>query len=319
MESTPLPEPADGEVLLRTIYLSLDPYMRGRISSNVLYATPVQVGEVILGGTVSEVVTSHDSAFAPGDFVLGMGGWQAYATLSAGQLSKLDPAHAPISTSVGVLGVPGFTGYGGLVEIGDPQPGETVVVAAASGPVGTVVGQVAKARGTRVVGIAGGPAKVTYLEELGFDVALDHRSPTFAADLAAACPDGIDIYFENVGGHVWEAVMPLLNVFARIPVSGLVAHYNEDESPEGVDRMGQFMRTLQMKRWTIRGFIQTDFVATQWDNFQRDVASWIRNGEFAYREDIVDGLDAAPEAFIGLLKGKNFGKLLVQVSPDPTR
>lgn len=318
IEQTSIPQPGPGKVLVRTIYLSLDPYMRGRISSNELYETPVALGAPILGGTVGQVLESRSDRLAPGDLVLGMGGWQSHFVAEAGQLTVLDASRAPISTALGVLGVPGFTGFAGLREIGRPQPGETVVVAAASGAVGTVVGRAARAAGARVVGIAGGSEKVAYLSSFGFDVAIDHRSPTFAADLAAAVPDGIDVYFENVGGAVWEAVMPRLNPFARIPVSGLVAHYNEDASPGGTDRLGQFMRTLQMKRWSIRGFVQSDFVDTQWAAFQREVAGWIADGTFDYREDIVAGLQNAPQAFIGLLSGRNFGKLLVRVSPDPT-
>ncbi|MCU1480924.1 MAG: NADP-dependent oxidoreductase [Subtercola sp.] len=318
LEQTSIPQPAAGEVLVRTIYLSLDPYMRGRISSNELYETPVAIGETILGGTVGEVLQSRADGLAPGDFVLGMGGWQSHFVAHAADLTRLDPSHAPLSTALGVLGVPGFTGFAGLREIGKPQPGETVVVAAASGAVGTVVGRTARAAGARVVGIAGGAEKVSYLNDFGFDAAVDHRSPTFAADLAAAAPNGIDVYFENVGGAVWEAVMPLLNPFARIPVSGLVAHYNEDSSPSGVDRLGQFMRTLQMKRFTIRGFVQSDFVDTQWEAFQREVAGWIAGGSFDYREDIVTGLENAPQAFIGLLSGRNFGKLLVRVAAEET-
>ncbi|MET0767812.1 MAG: NADP-dependent oxidoreductase, partial [Aeromicrobium sp.] len=212
LETTPLPVPGEGEVLLRTIYLSLDPYMRGRMSAAKSYAAPVEVGDVMVGGAVAEVVESRDDSLAVGDIVLAYLGWQTHGVQPAGAVRRIDPSRAPISTALGVLGMPGFTAYAGLLEIGRPQPGETVVVAAAAGPVGSAVGQIARIKGARAVGIAGGPEKVAYLEEIGFDVALDHRSPTFAQDLEAAVPDGIDVYFENVGGHVWDAVLPLLNL-----------------------------------------------------------------------------------------------------------
>ena len=319
IEDAPMPTPGEGEVLLRTIYLSLDPYMRGRMNDAKSYAAPVELGTVMEGGTVAEVVESHDSSLAPGDFVLSHLGWQAYGVQAANQVRKLDPERAPISTAVGVLGMPGFTAYSGLLEIGKPQPGETVVVAAAAGPVGSAVGQIAKIKGARAVGIAGGAEKVAWLTELGFDEALDHRSPTFADDLKAAVPDGIDVYFENVGGHVWDAVLPRLNTYARVPVCGLVAHYNETEAPAGPDRSARLMASILTKSITVRGFIQNEFVKAQYKNFQRDVSGWITSGELRHREDIVTGLENAPEAFFGLLTGKNFGKLLVQVGADPTR
>ncbi|MRJ75971.1 zinc-binding dehydrogenase [Aeromicrobium sp. SMF47] len=319
LETVPMPEPAEGEVLLRTIYLSLDPYMRGRMSDAKSYAAPVEVGAVMQGGTVAQVVQSRDPSLAEGDIVLSHLGWQAYGVQPARQVRKLDPQRAPISTAVGVLGMPGFTAYAGLLEIGRPQPGETVVVAAAAGPVGSAVGQIARIKGARAVGIAGGPEKVAWLEELGFDVALDHRSPTFKDDLKAAVPDGIDVYFENVGGHVWDAVLPRLNTYARVPVCGLVAHYNETEAPAGPDRMPRLMQAILTKSLTIRGFIQTEFVKTHYKEFQKDAAGWLADGSLRHREDVVEGLENAPEAFFGLLTGKNFGKLLVQVSDDPTR
>jgi len=319
IESAPLPVPTEGEVLLRTIYLSLDPYMRGRMSAAKSYAAPFEVGEPMQGGIVAEVVESRADSLRPGDIVLAYGGWQTYGVASAAHVRKLDPARSPVSTALGVLGMPGFTAYAGLLEIGKPQPGETVVVAAAAGPVGSAVGQIARIKGARAVGIAGGPDKVAWLEELGFDVALDHRSPTFADDLKAVVPDGIDVYFENVGGHVWDAVLPRLNTYARVPVCGLVAHYNETEPPAGPDRSVRLMTTILTKGLTVRGFIQTEFVTTHQAAFQADAAGWLRDGSLRHREDVVDGLENAPEALIGLLKGRNFGKLLVQVGPDPTR
>ncbi|KRC65010.1 NADP-dependent oxidoreductase [Aeromicrobium sp. Root236] len=319
IESVEIPTPDEGEVLLRTIYLSLDPYMRGRMSDAKSYAAPFEVGEPMQGGIVAEVVESNDDSLRPGDVVLAYGGWQSYGVASARHVRKLDPEQAPVSTALGVLGMPGFTAYAGLLEIGRPQPGETVVVAAAAGPVGSAVGQIARIKGARAVGIAGGAAKVAWLEELGFDVALDHRSPTFAADLKAAVPDGIDVYFENVGGHVWDAVLPRLNTYARVPVCGLVAHYNETEPPAGPDRSVRLMTAILTKGLTVRGFIQTGFVKTHQAAFQADAAGWLRDGSLRHREDVVEGLENAPEALIGLLKGKNFGKLLVKVGADPTR
>jgi len=319
IEKAPMPAPADGEVLLRTVYLSLDPYMRGRMNDAKSYAAPVELGSVMEGGTVAEVTESRDPSLAPGDFVLSHLGWQSYGVQLAKHVRKLDASRAPISTAVGVLGMPGFTAYAGLLEIGKPQPGETVVVAAATGPVGSAVGQIARIKGARAVGIAGGPEKVAWLTELGFDAAIDHRSPTFNDDLKAAVPDGIDVYFENVGGHIWDAVLPRLNTYARVPVCGLVANYNATEAPTGPDRSARLMATFLTKSITVRGFIQNEFVKAHYKQFQLDVSGWIVDGELRYREDIVAGLENAPEAFFGMLKGKNFGKLLVQVGDDPTR
>ncbi|WP_028661113.1 NADP-dependent oxidoreductase [Nocardioides insulae] len=309
----PVPQPAAGEVLVRTSYLSLDPYMRGRMSAAESYAAPTGLGEVMPAGTVGEVVDSRDPSLEVGDVVLAYGGWQAYAAVPARQVRKLDPALAPVSTALGVLGMPGFTAYAGLTVLGRPQPGETVVVAAATGPVGATVGQLAKIHGARAVGIAGGPEKVAHLEELGFDAAIDHRAADFTEQLAAATPDGIDVYFENVGGAVWDAVLPRLNLYARVPVCGLVAHYNETEAPAGPDRSAALMRHVLNKSLTIRGFIQTEFVPEHHDRFLAEMGRWVTEGDVGYREDIVDGLENAPEAFIGLLKGRNFGKLIIRL------
>ena len=314
LEEYPVPQPGSGEVLLRTKWLSLDPYMRGRMSDAPSYAKPVGIGEVMEGGTVSEVVASNNDRFARGDIVLGHTGWQTHALSNGAGLRKLDPKLAPVSTALGVLGMPGMTAYSGLLEIGKPQPGETVVVAAASGAVGSTVGQIARIKGARAVGIAGGPDKCRYVkDELGFDDCLDHRAPDFAARLKAACPKGIDVYFENVGGAVFDAVLPLLNAFARIPVCGLIAQYNATELPPGPNRLPLLMRNVLTKRLLIRGFIVTDFAA-RFEDFIRDVSQWVREGRIKYREDIVEGLDNAPATFIGLLKGKNFGKQLVRVA-----
>ena len=230
-------------------------------------------------------------------------------------LQKVDAKSAPIQTALGVLGMPGMTAYCGLLEIGRPAPGETVVVAAASGAVGSVVGQIAKIKGARAVGIAGGPDKCRYVvEELGFDACVDHRSSDFSARLAAACPKGIDVYFENVGGAVFEVVFPLLNPFSRVPVCGLIAHYNATSVAPGPILLPQMMRAILVKRLTIRGFIVTDFAAQEAD-FRRDVANWLKEGRIKYREDVVEGLDQAPRALIGLLRGEHFGKLLVRIAP----
>lgn len=315
LEQATLPEPGDGELVLETLYLSLDPYMRGRMSAAKSYAKPVEIGAVMEGEVVARVLASRDPAYAEGDLVLARSGWQTHAVLPAAGVRRVPDAAEPISTALGVLGMPGLTAYVGLGNIGKPKPGETVVVAAATGPVGSAVGQIARQRGARAVGIAGGAPKVRALtEEFGFDVALDHRAPDFREKLAAACPDGIDVYFENVGGAVFDAVLPLLNTFARIPVCGLVAHYNDTAPPPGPDRVPGLMRAVLSKRLTVRGFIVYDF-AEDIPAFEREMTAWVRDGKVRYREDVVEGLENAPEAFIGLLKGDNFGKLVIHVAP----
>jgi NADPH-dependent curcumin reductase CurA len=312
----PIPVPGPGALLLKTLWLSLDPYMRGRMSDAKSYAKPVALGEVMTGGTVSRVVTSNHPDFQPGDIVEGRTGWQEYALSSGEELRRVDPSLGPLSTALGVLGMPGMTAYTGLLNIGRPKPGETVVVAAASGAVGSLVGQIARLKGARAIGIAGGSDKCDYVvRELGFDACLDHRSPDLPAELAAACPNGIDVYFENVGGIVWDAVLPLLNPFARIPVCGLIAHYNATSLPPGPNRVPALMRSVLSNRLTIQGFIVFDY-AGQEAEFLTTVGAWLRDGAIRYREDIVDGIESAPEAFIGLLNGQNFGKLLVRVAPE---
>ena len=309
LTETPIPEPGDGELLMRTRYLSLDPYMRGRMSPAKSYAKPAAVGAPMVGGTVGEVVKSRHPGYAAGDIVLGYGGWQDYALSSGTGLRKLDPAAAPVSTALGILGMPGMTAYVGLLEIGQPKPGETVVVAAASGAVGSVVGQIAKIKGCRAVGIAGGAEKCRFVAgELAFDACIDHRAADFVQKLEAACPQGVDVYFENVGGAVQQTVWPLLNDFARVPVCGLIAQYNAATPMPGPD-----MFSVLRKRLMLRGFIVSDFAANQGD-FLRDVGEWVRSDRLKYREDVVDGLEQAPAAFLGLLQGKNFGKLLVRVA-----
>jgi NADPH-dependent curcumin reductase CurA len=310
----PMPDPADGGVLVRGIYLSLDPYMRGRMSAARSYARPVDVGAVMEGRVVGRVVRSSDPGFREGDYVSGGYGWQLFSAVPAKDLVKLDPNEAPLSTALGVLGMPGLTAYVGLSDIGRPQRGETVVVSAASGAVGAVVGQLAKRAGARAVGVAGGADKCRYVDgELGFDACIDHRSIDLSAALDRACPDGIDVYWENVGGAVQQTVFPRLNDFGRIVMCGMVSEYNDVEP-----RPGPNLMAAVRKRLKIQGFIVSD----GWQRFgeyRAMAAPLIRSGELKYREDIVDGLDRAPEAFIGLLAGRNFGKLLVKLSDDPTR
>ncbi|TAM08338.1 MAG: NADP-dependent oxidoreductase [Pusillimonas sp.] len=315
LRENPLPTPADGELLLHTLYLSLDPYMRGRMSDAKSYATPVAIGDVMVGGTVSRVQTSKHPDFKEGDLVLGFSGWQDHALSDGTGLSKLDPKMEAPSLALGVLGMPGFTAYMGLLDIGQPKAGETVVVAAASGAVGSVVGQIAKLKGCRSVGIAGGPEKCRYVvEQLGFDACIDHHSANFAAELAVACPQGIDVYFESVGGAVFDTVLPLLNTSARVPVCGLIANYNDTALPPGPDRLGLLARTLLSQRIRMQGFIIFDDYGDRYGEFMQQMSQWVQAGKIKFREDIVDGLDQAPQAFIGMLKGSNFGKLVVRVA-----
>jgi len=317
LEEASLPDLPNGQVLLETIYLSLDPYMRGRMSDAKSYADPIAIGEVMVGATVSRIIQSRHRDWRQGDIVVAYSGWQTHALSDGSDLRRIDPAAAPISTGLGVLGMTGFTAYAGLRNIGQPKPGETVVVAAASGAVGSVVGQIARIRGARAVGIAGGPDKCGFVKnELGFDAAIDHRAPDFARQLAGACPDGIDVYFENVGGPVWDAVLPLLNNFARVPLCGMISHYNDDGlAKPSVDRLPASMKAIQQKSITVRGFMNVEFIEQQ-PTFLEEAAAWIADARLKYREDIVEGLENAPAAFIGLLQGFNFGKLVVRVSHE---
>jgi len=316
LETKELPKLADGQLLLRTVYLSLDPYMRGRMSDAPSYVPSVEVGEVMVGGTVCRVEQSLHPDFATGDWVLAYTGWQDYAVSSGEGLIPLGKQLEHPSRSLGVLGMPGFTAYIGLLEIGQPKPGETVVVAAATGAVGSAVGQIAKLKGCRVVGVAGGPKKCKAgVDTFGLDLCLDHYAADFAQQLADACPDGIDVYFESVGGKVFDAVLPLLNVKARIPVCGLIAHYNDTELPAGPDRLPLLMQTFLFQRIKAQGFIIYDY-NSRYEEFLADMTPWVADGKVKYIEDIVDGLEQAPDAFIGLLEGKNFGKLAVRVGED---
>ncbi|HTL93556.1 MAG TPA: zinc-binding dehydrogenase, partial [Steroidobacteraceae bacterium] len=303
------------EVLLRTRYLSLDPYMRGRMNEGPSYAPAVALGAVMTGQTVSVVETAAPG-FEVGDLVVANVGWQDYGVSTGRDLVKIDPAIPRLSYALGVLGMPGLTAYVGLLDIGQPQQGETVVVAAATGAVGSVVGQIAKIRGCRVVGIAGGAEKCVYArEELGFDECLDHRAPELPQRLSAACPKGIDVYFESVGGAVLYAVIPLLNVGARVPLCGLISWYNLEKLPAGVDRTPQLLLTALRQRVRIQGFIIFDHYRRM-GAFQQDMQAWLREGRVRYREELIEGLESAPRGLMGMLQGDNFGKLVVRVAED---
>lgn len=310
----PIPKAGDGEILCRTVYLSLDPYMRGRMNEGRSYARSVGLGEVMVGGTVSEVLESKHPGVAKGEYVLGYDGWQEYAVSKGAGVRRLDPKQAPISAALGVLGMPGMTAYVGLLDIGRPKSGETVVVSAAAGAVGSAVGQIAKIKGCRAVGVAGSKEKCEYVvRELGFDACVDYKREDVAEGLRKACPGGIDVYFDNVGGAVLAAVLRLVNQGARIPLCGLISQYNALEMPAGPN-----LAPVLINRVLIKGFIVSDHLDRAPD-FLRDCAPWVREGRLKSREDIVEGLDKAPAALIGLLQGKNFGKMLVRVAPDPTR
>jgi NADPH-dependent curcumin reductase CurA len=322
LEDVAMPKAGDGEMLLRVDYLSLDPYMRGRMNDAKSYAAPTEIGGVMPGESIATVLASNNENFAAGDIVLEHTGWSTHAVSkgigwNGAPSRKLDPGFLPVTTALGVLGMPGFTAYAGLHVIGQPKSGETLVVAAATGPVGSLVGQLAKKLGLRTVGIAGGSKKCACLKgEFGFDAAVDHRAPDFPERITAACPDGIDIYYENVGGAVWQAVLPLLNKFARVPVSGLVAQYNSASHEATVDHLPPTMRAVLSKSLTVRGFINYDFAREHYSSFLRDVGPGVVDGSIRYREEIVEGLDNAPQAFIGMLNGRNFGKLIVRVAPS---
>lgn len=317
LEETAIDAPGDGQVLLRNVYLSLDPYMRGRMSDAPSYSPPVVIDAVMVGGTVSRVMQSRHPDYQAGDWVLSYSGWQDYAVSDAKGLVKLGDNPLNPSWALGILGMPGFTAYMGLLDIGQPKAGETLVVAAATGPVGATVGQIGKLYGCRVVGVAGGSKKCRYaVEELGFDACLDHQADDFAQQLAQACPQGIDIYYENVGGKVFDEVLPLLNTSARIPLCGLVSGYNATSIPDGPDRLPLLMGTLLKKRIRMQGFIIAQDYGHRIDEFQQAMTRWVEEGKIHYREQVTEGLENAPQAFIGLLTGKNFGKVVVRVGED---
>jgi hypothetical protein len=319
--SGPVPVPGEGEILVAVKYMSLDPYMRGRMDDAKSYAAPVPIGGVMEGGAVGEVLASNDKAFKPGDIAFGMFGWATHGVAKARECRRLDPAHGPITAALGVLGMPGFTGWYGLTELGRPKAGETVVVAAATGPVGSMVGQIAKQRGLRAVGIAGGAKKCALaVEKFGFDACIDHHAFDDARSLrkalAAECPKGIDIYFENVGGKVFEAVLPMMNTFGRIPVCGMISGYNQGSlggvEAAGPDRLPMLWRSILVKQMAVNGFI----ISNHFDHypaFLGEVGPLVAAGKIAVQEDIAEGLENAPSAFIGMLEGRNFGKQLVKV------
>jgi NADPH-dependent curcumin reductase CurA len=313
LEEVPVPVPAAGEVLLRTRFLSLDPYMRGRMSEARSYAPPVALGAPMTAQTVSVVEASNNPAYRTGELVVANVGWQDYGVSDGRDLVRIDPALERPSYALGVLGMPGLTAYVGLLDIGQPRAGETVVVGAATGAVGSLVGQIAKLKGCRVVGVAGGAAKCDYaVKSLGFDACIDHRSAELREQLAAACPKGIDVYFESVGGAVLWAVTPLLNVGARIPLCGLIAWYNLDKPPPGGDRTPQLLSAVLRWRIKIQGFIIFDHYQ-RFPAFFKDMSGWLRDGQVRYREELIEGLERAPRGLIGLLEGENFGKLVVRV------
>ena len=319
LETVNKPTPQSGEVLLRAVYLSLDPYMRGRMNDAKSYADPVAIDEVMVGATVSQVEASQHPDYKVGDWVLAFGGWQDYCVSNGEGLMHLGTSPSMPSYALGIMGMPGFTAYMGLLDIGAPKAGETLVVAAATGPVGATVGQIGKLKGCKVVGIAGGAEKCRHaVEVLGFDACIDHKAADFAEQLAAHCDKGIDVYFENVGGKVFDAVLPMLNTGARVPVCGMISQYNATSLPAGPDRLSLLMGTLLVKRIKMQGFIIFDDYGHRYPEFANDMSKWLANGEIQYREHLVDGIENTPQAFIGLLKGENFGKLVIKLNEPLT-
>ena len=311
LEESPMPRPAGGEVLVRALYLSVDPYMRGRLTGVTTYARGLDLGEVIVGGVVGRVVESNDPRHMAGDTVEGMLGWQEYATAPAKALRKIDPAAGPISSALYVLGMPGLTAYFGLLEIGRPHAGETVVVSGAAGAVGSLVGQIARIKRCRAIGIAGSHEKVRFLTgELGFDGAFNYReTPDYAAKLKELCPNGVDVYFDNVGGAITDAVMRRIAKNARVAVCGQISQYNAVEPETGPRWLSQ----LVVRQAKVEGFLVTQF-AERFEAGLRQLSTWLKEKRLVYREDVVDGLENAPRAFIRMLEGKNIGKQLVKVA-----
>ncbi|TYB89880.1 NADP-dependent oxidoreductase [Oceaniovalibus sp. ACAM 378] len=315
LETEDRPTAGKGQMLLRNEFLSLDPYMRGRMSDAPSYAAPVEIGGVMVGGTVSQVVTSDVKGFETGDWVVAFGGWQDYALSDGTGVINMGKKPENPSWALGVLGMPGLTAWAGLTQIGKPKAGETLVVAGASGPVGATVGQIGKILGLRVVGIAGGAEKCAHVvDTLGFDACIDYKADGFASALKAAVPDGIDVYFENVGGAVFDAVLPLLNPSARIPVCGLISQYNATSLPDGPDRLNLLLGTILRKRMTMQGFIVFDDFGQHYPEFAKQMGDWVKQGKIQYREEMIDGLEQAPAAFVGLLNGEAFGKRVIKLS-----
>jgi len=308
IDSAPVPQPREGEVLVKNLWLSLDPYMRGRMNEGKSYAARQEIGEVMIGGTVGEVIESKNPKFARGDQVLGMFGWQQYGLSDGKGLNKVDASRVPLPAYLGVLGMPGVTAWVGLLDICQPKAGETVVVSAASGAVGSVVGQIARLKGCRAVGIAGGKQKCEYVvKELGFDACVDYKAGRLNDDLKAALPKGIDCYFENVGGEILDAALRRMNAFSRVAVCGLISQYNATE-PYGVKNF----QAILTNRIKVQGFIVSDRMEL-WAKALPELIGWVAAGKIKYRESITQGLENAPKAFIGLLKGENFGKQLVKL------
>ena len=305
-----IPNPLEGEVLIKILWLSLDPYMRGRMRDEESYATPVAIGDVIVGGAVGVVVNSRTPALNPGDYVEGSLGWQSYAVSDPRFLRVIDPSIAPVKSALGVLGMPSMTAYFGLLDVGKPVPGETVVVSAASGAVGQIVGQIAKIMGCRVVGIVGSEDKRSYIiDDLGFDSAINYKKSNISEELKIFCPDGIDVYFDNVGGEITDSVLDQINIGARISVCGQISQYNLKEPQLSKRNMWILIR----KQAVMQGFLVFQF-ANKHEEARTRIAKWIEEGKIKYREDVVDSLENAPKAFIGMFHGENFGKLLVKVS-----
>lgn len=305
-------DPSEGEVLLKSIYISVDPYMRGRMNDQKSYVEPYTVGEIISGGVIAEVVKSNSSEYVLGDLVIGNLGWQTYQIAHEDHLRKIDPKQAPISTHLGVIGMPGMTAYFGLLDIGKPESGETVVVSGAAGAVGTVVGQIAKIAGVRVVGIAGTDEKIKYLkEELQFDEVINYKSEQFVESLKKACPKGVDVYYDNVGGEVSDAVLRLINKGARIPICGQISLYNLEKPDYGI----RVQPNLLVNSALMKGFIVSDYGA-HFEEAIKDLSKWLQEGKLKYKETIVEGFENIPDAFIGLFKGENIGKYIVKVA-DP--
>ena len=316
LETQPVPAPGEGQVLLRTLFLSIDPYMRNLMEPvGPGYAPPVAIGAAMVGGTVSRVIASRHPRFAVGELVLANAGWQDHALSNGDDLLVLGDMAQP-SLALGGLGMTGFTAHVGLLDIGQPKPGETVVVAAATGAVGAMVGQIARLKGARVVGIAGGKDKCRHaMQELGFDACINRHGDGFARQLAAACPDGIDVYFENVGGAVLRAVLPLLNLHARMPVFGFISHYNDDGAPPpGPDHLPQLLATVLQKRVRMQGFIILDHYGPRFDAFRKEMGAWVAAGQVKLHEQVVQGLENAPAALAQLLRGRHAGKLVVRVA-----
>jgi leukotriene B4 12-hydroxydehydrogenase/15-oxo-prostaglandin 13-reductase len=311
MVDAPIPELKDGQVLVRALYLSVDPYMRGRISGMKSYAAPVEIGGVMVGGGVAEVVESKDPGFAVGDIVDIYMGWQQFAISDGRGLRKLDPSIAPVSTALGVLGMPGMTAYFGLLDVCEPKAGETVLVSGAAGAVGTIVGQIAKIKGCRTVGIAGGDDKIDYiLKDCGYDAAFNYKTTSdYAAKYRELCPNGIDVYFDNVGGPITDAVFGQLNLHARIAICGQISQYNNTQVEMGPRLLG----ALIVSRAKVQGLLVSDY-APRWGAAMVEMAQWIREGKIKYREDVVLGFENLPKAFIGLLDGENIGKRIVKVN-----